>query len=91
MPDPSLTALERYQLGEEIKITQSEMTFLFTNENNIRSANGVTCAAHVELNPFRVISTGGSPATVIFSDFVACNAVEHVLDTVLLPESVSLP
>lgn len=43
----------------------------------------------VGLNPLTITPTGGKPATVTFTDFIACDAIEHVLDTVLLPKSVS--
>jgi hypothetical protein len=39
-------------------------------------------------HPFRIQPTGGATATVTFTDFIACKAIEHVLDTVLLPQSV---
>ena len=41
------------------------------------------------LSPLTITPTGGKAATVTFTDFVACDAIEHVLDTVLVPESVS--
>ena len=41
------------------------------------------------LNPLTITPTGGKAAAVTFTDFVACAAIEHVLDTVLLPKSVS--
>ena len=44
----------------------------------------------VGLNPLTVTPTGGKAAAVTFTDFIACAAIEHVLDTVLLPKSVSL-
>lgn len=43
----------------------------------------------VGLNPLTITPTGGKAATVTFTDFIACESVEHVLDTVLLPQSVS--
>ena len=43
----------------------------------------------VGLSPLPITPTGGKAATVTFTDFVACDAIEHVLDTVLVPESVS--
>lgn len=44
----------------------------------------------VGLNPLTITPTGGKAATVTFTDFIACDAIEHVLDTVLLPQSVRL-
>ena len=43
----------------------------------------------VGLSPLTITPTGGKAATVTFTDFVACDAIEHVLDTVLVPQSVS--
>ncbi len=43
----------------------------------------------VGLNPLTITPTGGKAAAVTFTDFIACAAIEHVLDTVLLPKSVS--
>lgn len=42
----------------------------------------------VHKDPFTITPTGGPAATVTFTDFIACSAIEHVLDTVLLPQSV---
>jgi len=44
----------------------------------------------VGLNPLTITPTGGKAATVTFTDFIACDAIEHVLDTVLVPQSVRL-
>ncbi len=53
---------------------------------------GVTWkCVQVNTNPFTITPTGGGKATVTFTDFIACKAIEHVLDTVLLPKSVCLP
>ena len=41
------------------------------------------------LSPLTITPTGGKAATVTFTDFIACDAIEHVLDTVLVPQSVS--
>ena len=46
-------------------------------------------AMQVGLSPLTITPSGGKAAAVTFTDFVACDAIEHVLDTVLLPESVS--
>ena len=43
----------------------------------------------VGLDPLTITPTGGKAAAVTFTDFIACAAIEHVLDTVLLPKSVS--
>ena len=40
--------------------------------------------------PFRVVPSGGAVAMVTFTDFLACKSIEHVLDTVLLPQSVRI-
>ena len=45
-------------------------------------------AVQVLESPFRIQPSGGATATVTFTDFIACKAIEHVLDTVLLPQSV---
>lgn len=42
----------------------------------------------VHKNPFTITPSGGPAATVTFTDFIACSAIEHVLDTVLLPKTV---
>jgi Fasciclin domain len=38
-----------------------------------------------------VVPSGGSPAHVILGDIAACNAIVHVIDTVLLPSNLVIP
>lgn len=52
---------------------------------------GITWNAQVHTNPLTITPSGGGKATVTFTDFIACKAIEHVLDTVLLPQSVCSP
>ena len=54
------------------------------------SSQGWPCGiVQVGLSPLTITPTGGKAATVTFTDFIACDAIEHVLDTVLVPQSVS--
>ncbi|CAL8464086.1 g3621 [Coccomyxa elongata] len=58
----------------------------FTNGEVVKTVIADTLT--VNTNPFTITPSGGGKATVTFTDFIACKAIEHVLDTVLLPQSV---
>lgn len=47
--------------------------------------------AQVNTNPLTITSSADIKANVTFTNFIACKAIEHVLDTVLVPQSVGLP
>ncbi|KAK9918228.1 hypothetical protein WJX75_002403 [Coccomyxa subellipsoidea] len=42
----------------------------------------------VNTNPLTITSSADIKANVTFTNFIACKAIEHVLDTVLVPQSV---
>ena len=73
-----------------LSLRMEELSWLPNCTLKLWALRGWLCViVQVGLNPLTITPTGGKAAMVTFTDFIACDAIEHVLDTVLLPESVS--